>query len=102
MTIDTTAVETAARALLDDKIQAVRDLAHARQARTDKQAELDQAERADAAAWAAAERAGWTPDELRRLGLDTPTRKTPGRPRRPRTTSRNATVDPAPAPAQIH
>ncbi len=82
--ISTDDVETAARALLDGKVAAVRDLAHARQLRNDKRAELDDAERADATAYAAAERAGWTADELRKVGLDAPNRKAPGRPRRAR------------------
>lgn len=82
--IDTAAVEAAARALLDTKVASVRTLAHARQHRIDKQAELGEAERADAAAYAAAQRAGWTSDELRKVGLDQPARKAPVRPRRDR------------------
>lgn len=85
-------VETAARALLDNKVAAVRDLAHARQLRNDKRAELAEAERADATAYAAAERAGWTAEELRKVGLDPPDRKAPGRPRR----ARLPQPDPAP------
>jgi len=86
-------VETAARELLDSRIQAVRSLATARQAREDKRAELDQAERADAAAYTAAQRAGWTTDELRRVGLDQPTRRSPGRPRNPRTPGAHQPTD---------
>ncbi len=82
MTIDTTHIEAAARALLDDKIGAVRDLAVSRQAVADRRAQLDEAERVDAAAYAAAQRVGWTPDELKKVGLNAPTRKAPGRPRR--------------------
>ena len=47
-------VEAAARALLDDKVTAVRDLVTARQDRDVKRAELVEAERADAARYAPA------------------------------------------------
>ncbi len=87
MTIDTTHIEAAARALLDDKIGAVRDLAATRQTVADRRAQLDEAERADTTAYAAAQRAGWTPEELKKVGLDAPTRKAPGRPRRTRPTT---------------
>ncbi|RJK92505.1 hypothetical protein [Vallicoccus soli] len=90
------AVADAAQRLLNDRINAVRALAEARQARNDARAQLDEAERADAAAYAAAQRAGWSTDELRKVGFDEPTRKAPGRPRRQRTTrSTSATSDPA-------
>jgi len=82
--VTTQDVESAARDLLEHRIAAVRALAKARQLRLDKRAELDAAEREDAAAFAAAERAGWTPDELKRVGLDAPDRRLPGRPRRTR------------------
>lgn len=89
MTADSTTahVETAARALLDKRIDAVRALATARQLRNDKRAELADTERADTAAYAAAQRAGWTTEELKQVGLDEPTRRSPGRPRRARTTT---------------
>ena len=80
--LTTQAVESAARALLDDRIEAVRALAIARQAVAEKRGELDAVERADAAAYAAAQRAGWSTEELRKVGLDEPARKAPGRPRR--------------------
>jgi hypothetical protein len=83
-------VEEAARALLENRIDAVRVLAHARQNRIDKRAELDIAEREEAAAFAAAQRAGWSVDELKRVGLDQPARKAPGRPRRSRTSRATA------------
>ncbi|MFC6853905.1 hypothetical protein [Aquipuribacter hungaricus] len=79
--LDTDRIEVAARALLDDKITAVRGLAAARQAREDARAGLAAAERHDAAAYTAALRAGWTTDELKRVGLDAPTSRAPGRPR---------------------
>lgn len=92
--LSTQRVEDAARALLDQRIQAVRDLAATRQSVIDKRAELQEAERADAAAYAAAQRAGWTTDELRKVGLEEPSRKAPGRPRRSRSTGR----EPEPVP----
>lgn len=75
----------AATRLLDDRVDAIRTLAAARQARNDARAQLDEQERADAAAFAAARRAGWTPEELRKVGFDEPDRKTPGRPAGSRT-----------------
>ncbi|MFC5382152.1 hypothetical protein [Aquipuribacter nitratireducens] len=80
-TVDTAHVEKAARALLDEKVAAVRLLAQARQRRLDASAALAGAEREDAGAWAAALRAGWTEDELKRVGLDVPKVRLPGRPR---------------------
>ena len=79
-------VEDAARALLDERMHAVRDLAGTRTALSTHRASLTDLERADAAAYAAATRAGWSTDELKRLGFDAPTRRPPGRPRS-RTTS---------------
>lgn len=86
MTTDVTVedVESAARELLENRISAVQALAEARQLRLGKRAELDTAERQYAAAFAAAERAGWSPEELKRVGLEAPDRRLPGRPRRAR------------------
>ena len=78
---DTTAQR--ARDLLDKRIQSVRELVIKRQAVTDLRAQLDTAERDDATAYTAALRDGWTPDELKTLGLPEPTTKPP--PRKPRT-----------------
>ncbi len=83
-------------ALLNDRVEAVRDLAKARQQRNDARAQLEGTERADAAAYAAAQGAGWSTDELRKVGFDEPTRKAPGRPRRqPTTRSASVASDPA-------
>ncbi len=84
---DVQRVEDAARALLDDRITAVRTLAVARQHRHDKRNDLQDAERADAAAFAAALRAGWTRQELKQVGLDDPTRATSNPSRRARPTT---------------
>ena len=70
---DTTAQR--ARDLLDKRIQSVRDLVTTRQAVTDLRAQLDTAERDDAAAYTAALRDGWTTDELKQLGLPEPATK---------------------------
>ncbi len=78
------AAAEAAQRLLNDRVDAVRTLAKARQQRIDARAQLDEAERADAIAYAAAQRAGWSTDELRKVGFEEPGRKAPGRPRRVR------------------
>lgn len=88
--LDTQALEQRARALLDDRITAVRALAKARKSMFDKRDALAAAEREDAAAYQAAVRAGWTDDELKKVGFDAPTRKAPGRARRTRSTSQRA------------
>ena len=60
----------------------VRELALARQAKLDAAAAADEAERADAAAWAKALKNGWSEADLREVGFDAPSRRSPGRPRR--------------------
>jgi hypothetical protein len=79
------AAAEAAQRLLNDRVDAVRALAKTRQQRNDARAQLDEAERADAAAFSAAQRAGWTSEELRKVGFDDPQRRGPGRPRKQRT-----------------
>lgn len=78
------AAAEAAQRLLNDRVDAVRALAKTRQQRIGARAQLDEAERADAIAYAPAQRAGWSTDELRKVGFEEPERKAPGRPRRPR------------------
>lgn len=97
-TLDTDRIAAAARALLDDKVTAVRTLAEARQKREDAKSALTDAERGDAAAYAAALKAGWTADELKRVGLDAPTRRAPGR---PRNTRRSTATSSSPAPTPV-
>jgi len=101
--IDTEDLERRARALLDDRIEAVRTLATARQAALDKREEADEAERADSTAYQAALRAGWTADELKKVGFEKSARKAPGRPRRARSTAQPSAngdaPDGAPSPA---
>lgn len=74
--------EARARTLLDTRMDAVRKGARTQGALAEAREALLAAERAHADAYAAAEKAGWTTDELRKVGLDTPTRRRPGRPRR--------------------
>jgi hypothetical protein len=94
--VDTDAVRSAAKAIFDKRIEAVVAIAQAHQNKLDKQAEADSAERAHAAAWTAGLREGWTEEELKSMGLVTPARKTPGRPKSRR---RVALASPPAAPA---
>ena len=71
-----------ARDLLDPRLAPIRDLAAARAARNDAWRVAEDAETADAKAYAAATRAGWTESELRSVGFDAPTKRAPGRPRK--------------------
>lgn len=90
----TTDFEAAARELLDGRVQAVRELAQTRAAVERAEAELVEAQREDAKAWAAAEKAGWTAAELVKVGLSRPKTRAPGRPRK-----RVGTSTPPPAGA---
>ena len=74
------AVEASARQLLDGRIEAVRELARARDAVRRVEEQLAEAQRADGRAYAAAMRAGWSADELKDLGFGSPQRQAPGRP----------------------
>ena len=87
--VDPDRVETEARQLLDAKVAAIRLLATARQKVAHRQVALEEAEREDASCYSAATRAGWTPEELRKVGLLAPSRRPPGRP----TSARRATAD---------
>ena len=80
-TIDPDTTEARARELLDKRIQSVRALVTTRQTVTNLRAQLDTAERDDAAAYTAALRDGWTAEELKQLGLPEPAGKP--RPRKP-------------------
>ena len=73
--LDLEAAETKARELLDARISSVRGLVHAAQAEAEVRAQMQAAEREHARAYAAAVGDGWTPDELRKLGLQDPERK---------------------------
>lgn len=81
--IDPDTTEKTARQLLDTRITAVRELAARRADLTHARDNVTTAERADTAAWAAAEKAGWTETELRQVGFTAPGRRPPARPRKP-------------------
>jgi hypothetical protein len=59
-----------ARALLNSRIKSVEELVQARQRVTDLKDQLAAAERDDKRAYVKATRDGWSPDELKKLGLE--------------------------------
>ncbi|HEY1156866.1 MAG TPA: hypothetical protein VGE95_11325 [Arthrobacter sp.] len=69
-TINIEATKNQARALLDSRIKSVEELVHARQRVTELQEQLAAAERDDKRAYVKATRDGWSPDELKKLGLE--------------------------------
>ena len=81
-TPSTEEIKRAAKALFDERVQAVTAAAEATRDRIVKQAAAAEAERCEAAAWTGALRRGWTESELKAMGLLPPARKAPGRPRR--------------------
>lgn len=64
------ATRTQARALLDSRIKSVEELVQARQRVTDLKEQLAAAERDDKRAYIKATRDGWSPEELKKLGLE--------------------------------
>lgn len=64
------ATKNQARALLDSRIKSVEELVHARQRVTDLKEQLAAAERDDKRAYVKATRDGWSPEELKKLGLE--------------------------------
>lgn len=73
-----------ARQLLDPRFGSIRNLADRRAALTEARRVLNDAEVADAQAYAEALRAGWSEADLKAVGFDAPERRLPGRPRRAR------------------
>ena len=59
-----------ARALLDSRIESVTNLVRTRQRITDLKDQLASAERDDKRAYVQATRDGWSPEELKKLGLE--------------------------------
>ena len=59
-----------ARALLDSRIESVTNLVRARQRIADLKTQLAEAEREDKRAYIRATKDGWSPDELKKLGLE--------------------------------
>lgn len=64
-----------ARKANEDRIEAIRHLAVARQRVADAQAELAAAEKEDLRLYQAAVSRGWTTDELKRIGYEEPAKK---------------------------
>jgi len=75
-------IAQAARSLLDERVQVVQDLARAQNEVARARDQLTEAERAEAGAWRAAQKAGWTRTELRKAGLKEPARRPAGRPQK--------------------
>lgn len=69
-TIDIEQTRNQARALLDSRIESVTALVKTRQRITDLKDQLAEAEREDKRAYVRATRDGWSPDELKKLGLE--------------------------------
>jgi hypothetical protein len=90
-----------ARQLLDPRFDSIRALADRRATLASARRALEEAEAADAQAYAAATRAGWSEADLKAVGFDAPTRRAPGRPRGSRAgnrarTENTAATDPQP------
>ncbi|WP_427136641.1 hypothetical protein [Pseudarthrobacter sp. S9] len=69
-TIDIEQTRNQARALLDSRIESVTALVKTRQRITDLKEQLTDAEREDKRAYVRATKDGWSPDELKKLGLE--------------------------------
>ena len=69
-TIDIEQTRNQARALLDSRIESVTNLVKTRQRITDLREQLAEAERDDKRAYVRATKDGWSPDELKKLGLE--------------------------------
>jgi flagellar biosynthesis/type III secretory pathway protein FliH len=69
-TIDIEQTRNQARALLDSRIESVTALVKTRQRITDLREQLAEAEREDKRAYVRATRDGWSPEEPKKLGLE--------------------------------
>jgi hypothetical protein len=69
-TIDIEQTRKQARALLDSRIESVTNLVRTRQRITDLREQLTEAERDDKRAYVRATKDGWSPEELKKLGLE--------------------------------
>ncbi len=90
-TIDIEQTRNQARELLDSRIDSVTALVKARQRITDLKEQLAEAEREDKRAYVRATKDGWSPEELKKLGLES------GAVSRRRKTTSRAANDSAPA-----
>lgn len=68
--IDIEQTRNQAKALLDSRIQSVTDLVKTRQRVAELREQLAEAEREDKRAYVRATRDGWSPEELKKLGLE--------------------------------
>jgi len=84
-TTDPDAIESSLRALVDARMDAGRALARTAAERDARRAALEAVETEYAAQHAAAVTAGWTATELKKVGLEEPTTRTPRTRRRTRT-----------------
>ena len=69
-TIDIEQTRNQARALLDSRIESVTTLVKTRQRITELREQLADAEREDKRAYVRATKDGWSPEELKKLGLE--------------------------------
>ncbi|MER6603839.1 MULTISPECIES: hypothetical protein [Streptomyces] len=88
-----------AKELLATRMSVIPPLAESIAERKRLQALLDANEKTYGANYADAAAAGWTPEELRQMGAEEPTRRPQGRPKGTRTRKSRTTPAPAPAPA---
>jgi len=89
-----------ARDLLTSRVSVVERLVTAARAHNDAQTLAAEAEKTLTAAYADAERAGWSPAELAQFGVRKPERRAPGRPRQQRQPATTAQASPPPAGLQ--
>ncbi|NUU33389.1 hypothetical protein [Arthrobacter sp. C9C5] len=69
-TIDIEQTRNQAKALLDSRIESITDLVKTRQRIADLREQLAEAEREDKRAYVRATKDGWSPEELKKLGLE--------------------------------
>jgi hypothetical protein len=105
--MDIQQIEEAANRKLEqdrnDRITAVREYAAAAKRSTEARAELAAADDDHLAKYRAAIRHGWTESDLKGFGIEPPTKKLGGRPRKPRTAPRQRAAEtPAESSAVQH
>lgn len=83
-----TEITDRAQKLLAGRVDAIRKLSERQHAATRAREAADGANRDVASAWSDATQAGWTPTELRKLGLNQPASRRGGRPKGGRTAKR--------------
>lgn len=92
--IDIEQTRNQAKALLNSRIDSVTELVKTRQRITDLREQLAEAEREDKRAYVRATKDGWSPEELKKLGLES------GAAGRRRKSANRATSDSATAPTE--